>query len=161
MKLSKFQVPANDSRPDSSRKADLIQERLGAALRLAEEIAGQALPGNGPLTHHDIRAIIKLRRNRDHFFGAELFADPAWDMMLHLYSSCLSQHRMSVGALCKGAAVPATTALRWLTQLEDKGFVERRQDPIDGRRQFVSLTIAAREAMDSYFRFMPRGQPVI
>lgn len=155
-------MPANDGRPDTSRKADLIRQQLGAALRLVDEIAGlpQTIPGNGPVTERDIREIIKHRRARAHFFGAELFADPAWDMLLHLYASCLSQHRITVGALCDGAAVPSTTALRWLVQLEEKGFVERRQDPIDGRRYFVSLTVAAQEAMDCYFRSVPRGQPL-
>lgn len=162
MELSKIQAPANDSRPDNSHKADLIRERLSAALKLVDEIAGlpQAIPSNGLVTDRDIRSIIKHRRNRDHFFGAGLFADPAWDMLLHLYSSYLSQHRISVGALCEGAAVPATTALRWLTQLEQNGLVQRLQDPIDGRRYFVSLTIAARESMDGYFRSVPRGQPL-
>lgn len=163
VKLSKIQMPANDTRPDNSRKADVIRERLGAALKLVDEIAGipQAPLSDDPVTHREIRAIIKFRRNRDHFFGTELFADPAWDILLHLYSSHLSQHRMSVGALCEGAAVPSTTALRWLVLLEEKGFVERRQDPIDGRRHFVSLTVAARESMDGYFRSVPRGQPLI
>ena len=163
MELSKIRVPANDSRPDNSRKADLIRERLGAAFRLIDEMAGhpQEIPNNSPVSEQDIRSIIKYRRNRDDFFGAELFADPAWDILLHLYASYLAQQRMTVGALCEGAAVPATTAIRWLTQLEQKGIVERRQDPIDGRRYFVSLTIAARKAMDGYFRSVPRGQPLI
>lgn len=163
MGLSSIRTPVDDTRPDNSRKADLIRERLGAALRLVDEIAGvpQPIPSNDPVTEQEIRSIIKQRRNRDHFFGAEMFADPAWDILLHLYAAYLSQHRMSVGALCDGAAVPPTTALRWLAQLEEKGFIERRQDPIDGRRYFVSLTVTARESMESYFRTVPRGQPII
>ncbi len=159
VELSKVQMPANDSRPDNSRKADLIRERLGAALRLVDEIAGPppAIQNNDPITERDIRSILKHRRNRDHFLGLELFADPAWDILLHLYASYLSQHRMSVGALCEGAAVPATTALRWLVQLEMRGLVERRQDPIDARRCFVSLTIAGRDSMDGYFQSVPRN----
>lgn len=160
VELSKIQVPANDSRPDNSRNADLIRERLGTALRLVDEVFchPREIPNNAPVTDQDIRSIIRHRRNRDHFFGTELFADPAWDMLLHLYETHLSQHRMSVGALCEGASVPATTALRWLAQLEKKGLVERRQDPIDGRRHFISLTTVARESMDGYFRTVPRGQ---
>lgn len=163
VELRKIQAPANDGRPDHSRKADLIRERLGAALRLVDEMAGlpQQIPSNGPVTEREVREIIRHRRCRGQFFGADLFADPAWDMLLHLYASYLSQQRLSVGALCDGAAVPSTTALRWLTQLEQIGLVERRQDPIDGRRFFVSLTIAARESMEDYFRTVPRGQAVI
>lgn len=156
-------MAGNASASDNSRKADLIRERLGAALKLVDELAGfpPAVTDNGPATERDIRKIIKHRRIRDHFFGSELFADPAWDMLLHLYASHLSQHRMSVGALCEGAAVPATTALRWVTHLTEKGWVERRQDPIDGRRYFVSMTAAAQEAMEGYFRSIAVGKPVI
>jgi DNA-binding MarR family transcriptional regulator len=161
--LSNIRASVDENRPDNSRKADLIRERLGAALRLVDEIAGvpHAISSNDPVTDRDIRSIIKQRRNRDHFFGAELFADPAWDILLHLYAAYLSQHRLSVGDLCDGAAVPPTTALRWLAQLEEKGFVERRQDPVDGRRFFVSLTVTARESMENYFRTIPRGQTVV
>lgn len=114
-----------------------------------------------PITERDVRALIELRRKRDRFFGAELFADPAWDILLELYASYLMQQRITISRLCLAAAVPSTTALRWIAQLEKLGFIERRQDPMDARRYFCSLTIAARESMDAYFRTMPVGMPLI
>jgi len=64
--------------------------------------------------HKQVRAVIRARRARAQFFEATLFADPAWDMLLELFASELGTERMSVTALCAGAAVPPTTALRWI-----------------------------------------------
>nr|WP_280638933.1 MarR family winged helix-turn-helix transcriptional regulator [Sphingomicrobium aestuariivivum] len=49
------------------------------------------------------------------------------------------------------AAVPATTALRWIKTLTDKKLFVRRADPHDGRRVFVELSPDASRAMRGYF----------
>jgi len=54
-------------------------------------------------------------------------------------------------ALCIAAAVPATTALRWLKTLVSEGLFIRRADPHDGRRVFVELAPAASRALRRYF----------
>jgi len=56
-----------------------------------------------------------------------------------------------VSSLCIAAAVPATTALRWLKTMTDKGLFVRRADPHDGRRVFVELSPATSVAMRRYF----------
>ena len=134
-----------------------LRDRLGAALRIADQLSGppEAPFGNHSVTERYIRVMIKLRRHRDSFFGNELFADPAWDMLLELYASALGQLRVTVSSLCLAAAVPATTALRWITLLEAEGLIERRPDPIDGRRKFISLSEKALDAMNGYFRTVP------
>jgi DNA-binding MarR family transcriptional regulator len=104
-----------------------------------------------PVTARAVRALIRRRRLRDEFFAADLFADPAWDMLLDLYAATLERHRVSVSSLCIAAAVPATTALRWIKTLTDAGMFSRDADQLDGRRIFVSLTEQAREAMHRYF----------
>jgi predicted transcriptional regulator len=63
-----------------------------------------------------------------------LFADPAWDMLLDLLQAEIAQHRVPVSSLCIAAAVPATTALRWIKTMTDVGLFKRRADPHDGRR---------------------------
>jgi DNA-binding MarR family transcriptional regulator len=98
-----------------------------------------------------VRAVIRARRARAEFFKSDLFADPAWDMLLELFASELSNQRMSVTALCAGSAVPATTALRWIRTLEHDGLVIRRPDPLDARRVFVSLSRTAYSAMAALF----------
>lgn len=140
-----------------------LRDRLGSAMRIADRIVGPPVePICGQTVNEQyIRNMLKLRRNRDRFFGQELFADPAWDMLLELYASALAQFRVSISNLCIAAAVPATTALRWIKQLEDAGLIVRRPDPTDGRRCFISLSNQALEAMNSYFRTVPAGNALI
>jgi len=98
-----------------------------------------------------VRAVIRARRLRARFFDEELFADPAWDMLLDLLQAEIAQHRVPVSSLCIAAAVPATTALRWIRTMTDAGLFRRRADPHDGRRIFVELSPAASTAMRQYF----------
>lgn len=154
--FSDFLSPRSDDDTLSGR-ADDIRERLSSALRLVEEVASvpaSRLP-NQPVAETDIRALLKLRRNRGRFFKSELFADPAWDILLDLYAARLGQQKISVGSLCSAAAVPATTALRWISLLESQDLIERKADPMDGRRFHVALTGSALDAMASYFRTVP------
>lgn len=112
--------------------------------------------GAGPqLSVEAVRAVIQARRLRASYFAADLFADPAWDMMLELMKAELSQHRVTVSNLCAAAAVPATTGLRWLNALVDKGLFVRRDDPHDGRRAYVELAPETSQALRHYFAQLP------
>jgi DNA-binding MarR family transcriptional regulator len=56
-----------------------------------------------------------------------------------------------VSSLCIAAAVPPTTALRWIRQLTDRGILIRQADPVDGRRVFIALSDEAAEAISRWF----------
>jgi hypothetical protein len=98
-----------------------------------------------------VTAVIQARRLRARYFDDELFADPAWDMMLDLLRAELSHRRVSISSLSIAAAVPATTALRWLKAMTDKGLFIRRDDPLDGRRVYVELSAQCSRALRCYF----------
>ena len=98
----------------------------------------------------DVRRAIRARRLRDQFFGATLFEDPGWDMLLDLYAAELERGRVSVSSLCIAAAVAPTTALRWIARMTDTGLFERRPDLLDRRRAFMVLSDRASEAMRGY-----------
>jgi DNA-binding MarR family transcriptional regulator len=104
------------------------------------------------LTAAELRAIIRQRRLRERFFDAQLFADPAWDMLLDLMAAQLEHVQVAVSSLCIAAAVPPTTALRWIKSMTDEGLFERVADPDDGRRIFIRLSDQATHAMQRYFR---------
>lgn len=98
-----------------------------------------------------IQRIIRQRRLRARYFESEIFADPAWDILLDLTAARAEHRRVSVTSLCIAAAVPATTALRWISQMTDMGILVREQDEEDKRRAFIALSDGAADAMARYF----------
>ena len=98
-----------------------------------------------------VRDIIKTRRLRERFFDSELFADPAWDILLDLKAAMLERQKVSVSSLCIAAAVPPTTALRWITAMTESGLLVRQQDPDDQRRVFIGLSEETSAKLDDYF----------
>ena len=119
-----------------------------AANRNEEPAKGGDVP---PVSIEAVRQVIRARRLRARFFDEELFADPAWDMLLDLLQAEIAQHRVPVSSLCIAAAVPATTALRWIKTMTDAGLFRRRADPHDGRRVFIELSPDASQAIRRYF----------
>ena len=99
-----------------------------------------------------LRAMIRARRLRSTYLPADLFADPAWDMLLDLLQAELVQHRVPVSSLCIAAAVPATTALRWIKSMTDRGLLVRRDDPHDGRRVFIEMAPSTSAGLRRYFQ---------
>ncbi len=112
---------------------------------------GWPMESSATIRARKIRETIRQRRLREHLFPPDLFADPAWDMMLDLYATHLERGAVSVSSLCIAAAVPATTALRWLKRLTDEGCFIRKEDTRDHRRTYIFLSDAARRQMDQYF----------
>ena len=163
MELLRIETAQTDGTESVSRRMEVLRERLGSAMRLADQLAGapEAPAFNHAVTECYIHNMLKLRRHRDRFFAGELFADPAWDILLELYAAALGQFRISVSNLCIAAAVPATTALRWIKQLEDAGLIQRRPDRTDGRRHFIMLSDEALSSMNAYFRTVPVGASLI
>ncbi len=147
---------------DLTGVADDLRANLNNALRVVDSIpvrktaasAGDIRPAGVNAAY--VRTMIAERRQRDEFFPENLFADPAWDMLLELYAASLDQQRLSITNLCVSAAVPPTTALRWIGTLEATGLATRRSDPLDARRVFMSLSATGQEAMEAYFRSLMR-----
>jgi DNA-binding MarR family transcriptional regulator len=98
-----------------------------------------------------VKSVILGRRLRDKFFDAALFADPAWDILLDLYMAKLEQRRTSVSSLCIAARVPATTALRYINSLVERGMIVRTENHLDHRVVYVHLTEPTFETMRQYF----------
>jgi hypothetical protein len=104
-----------------------------------------------------VRRIIRQRQLRARFFSGELFADPAWDMLLDLTAARAEHARVSVTSLCIASGVPPTTALRWIGQMTEAGLLERVKDDTDRRRAFITLTDNAADAMARYFAELGRS----
>lgn len=113
----------------------------------------------GPSAILDEMALFELacrlygsRRERRHFFSEDLFGEPVWDMLLHLYCSEGRSETTTVSGLCYSSGAPPTTALRWLAELEKTGLVFRRPNPDDKRGMHVGLTDVGREKLSNYLR---------
>src|ERR1700740_2046231 len=64
----------------------------------------------------------------------ELFADPAWDMLIELSINQIHGRPISVSSLCVASKAPATTALRYISRMVEQGLLDREADPNDSRR---------------------------
>jgi hypothetical protein len=143
-----------------------ISEEVGriasalAALSEEDRAAADAAKGKVRIDAGLVRTMIRARRLRDQLFRSEIFADPAWDMLLDLFAARLENRRVAVSSLCIAAAVPPTTALRWIKSLSDQGLFVRIADAEDGRRVFIELSDGAAAAMEAYLRAAQRISPL-
>lgn len=150
-RLDRLLPPSGESddrsafRLESPRPAFAAQAQMDGSERLVRK--GRA-PTPDPRL---VRQIIRQRQLRGKFFAPELFADPAWDMLLDLTAARAEHLRVSVTSLCIVSAVPPTTALRWIGQLTEAGLVQRVEDERDRRRAFIALTDKAADGMAQYF----------
>jgi len=135
-----------------------LSEEENAALAGVTAIGNEEADAPGVDAAH-IRAMIRARRLREQYFRGELFADPAWDMLLDLMAARLEKNRVAVSSLCIAAAVPATTALRWIKALTDRGLFVRAADPQDGRRVYIELSDDTARALAAYLRAVQRISP--
>ena len=113
-------------------------------LRLRGRAGGLAIT---PLLAPEARLaaeILQSRRRRERVFGANLFADPAWDMLLELFVQEERGNPVHVSSLCMASAVPTTTALRWIGTLTEAKLLERRPT---GNNRKVEICLSRRARM--------------
>ncbi|MDP9056066.1 MAG: hypothetical protein M3N34_01850 [Pseudomonadota bacterium] len=96
--------------------------------------------------------IYEDRRRRVKLFGADLFGEPAWDILLDLFIATATGKQISVSSACIGSAVPSTTGLRWLAVLETRGLIVRENDDRDARRSHVRLSKLGHDQMEQYLK---------
>jgi hypothetical protein len=154
---------------DTRQGPDVSDQLRGIAsylIELAEkpDIGGQlthrsAIPLRSTVEADDLLALAWLareelheRRRRNSVFDAELFGEPSWNILLDLFVAQVNAKKISVTSACIAADVPPTTALRWLTVLEQNGLVQRLDDEFDQRRTWVGLTDSAFKKLSSYLR---------
>lgn len=113
---------------------DRREERFWTAIRFAQ-----------------VRAVKRDRACRAKYLPWELFAEPAWDILLELYSFELVGRFASEAQLIEKLAVPATVSIRWMKMLEVQNLISRFVDPEDSAAVQIQLTAQGLAAMDAYF----------
>ena len=105
----------------------------------------------------------ELRRSRQCFLDGDLFSEPSWDILLDLFASGIEGRKISVTSSCVASGVPRSTAMRHLTELEERGLVLRRSCELDGRVCYLSLTefggAKVRQALRHYAAMRLRREP--
>lgn len=87
-----------------------------------------------------VAQVRKLRMRRSDLFGAALFRDPAWDMLLELFVAHERREELTITSLCYAAGVPLSTGTRQFQQLEKHGLATREGDCDDTRRIIAKPT---------------------
>ncbi|MDB5715474.1 MAG: hypothetical protein JWO15_2871 [Sphingomonadales bacterium] len=91
--------------------------------------------------------IYRSRRDRERLFDNNIFADPAWDLLLDLFVRSERKEQVSISSACHAASVPEATALRYLKVLTEKNYVERVSHPNDKRSTMLKMTVFGRNLM--------------
>jgi hypothetical protein len=112
--------------------------------------AAVAPPEGRPNAAVFARQILSARGRIGNYIDADLFADPARDILLDLFVAGEEGRRISISSCCIAASVPPTTALRWIGMLKKRRLIQESVDPADGRRKWLSLTPDVHTAMRDY-----------
>jgi hypothetical protein len=102
------------------------------------------------LVEQHLSAILELRRARADLFGADLFADPGWDILLQLFAAWLNGRALNLDDL--ETVCPRTTVARWAAVLERKGLVTCNLDCADPRDFSLEISADAAAKMASLLR---------
>jgi DNA-binding MarR family transcriptional regulator len=127
----------------------LAQLTMGMPVRPAEHEVVQ--PERTEVSPDAVKWLINARRKRVRYISHDLFADPAWDILLDLFYAEITHRRVPVSSLCIASGVPATTGLRWIKSMAEQGILLRRPDQFDGRRVYVELAPEISQALRGYF----------
>lgn len=160
---------------ETALEAEVIAQDL---MRLAERLRGRiaqaanANPASEPCirqprkrrgagdSHVELaRQIYRMRRRRAAYWPEELFGEPVWDIMLDLYVRAYEGRDVSVTSACLASGVPQTTALRWVTLLEERGLVERHDAKHDLRVHYLRLTLDGARRIQHFLRDAGSCQP--
>jgi hypothetical protein len=134
---------------------DLWVEQLAKRISGIEALLGSNDPTAG-LDYSDealatvAERLYRARRRRARHFDPEMFAEPAWDMLLDLFIAKVRGKQMRTQSLCLASEVPETTALRWIGVLERNGLVARRLAEHDHRLRLIALTPKGYRVMRQY-----------
>jgi DNA-binding MarR family transcriptional regulator len=99
------------------------------------------------------RQIYHARKQRPRIMScADLFGEPAWDMLLELFIAAHERRDVTVTAACRASRVPISTAKRTLDVLQRREIVLKHGDAQDRRRVFVRLSPRGLAEFNRYFR---------
>lgn len=129
-----------NDQPIHRRRTDLAL--LQSAFRTIRPVA----PGAEARALDVARYEIEARRRRRRVFGEDegLLGDPIWDALLELFVAQADGRTVSTTSLVLAMHLPASTGLRWVDHMEERGLLTRAVDERDRRRCLIRPTEHAR-----------------
>ena len=121
----------------------IVEEPVAPLRRARTQVGGTALADH-------LGEIIADRDLRERYFKEKFCEGPAWNIIIDLAQAMALQKSISVTSACVAARGPATTALRYIAELEAEGMVVRKPDVADKRRYWLSLSDKAYFAVCDY-----------
>jgi DNA-binding MarR family transcriptional regulator len=104
--------------------------------------------------------LLMARRLREEVLGAELFSDPAWDILLDVYAAEAKGGKIQISSLAPVNGVPSSTARRWAHKLIELGLLERERDDRDHRLSYIRLSRHGHERIVLFIkRLLAKGPP--
>lgn len=133
--------------------ADLIPVNIALPLSVVERFVTEA-HASGQARESDrltlAKHILSGRRRREKFFPGIRFGEASWEMILDLYVTTMEGRKVDASGLCLASGVAPTTAVRYVELLVEDGYISRDADDQDGRRSYISMKPALRNAMEGW-----------
>lgn len=132
-------------------KLSLSRQEADTARRILSQLVNNGREPDVDLLH--LATVLRnSHKERPHFFAADFFGDPGWDIILSLYCAQGRGERLSITVLGRSAGLPQSTVSRWLPELIDKGLIERFKGEGDQRRVFLRLTRSGHGQVNLWLR---------
>lgn len=128
-------------------------EALAAALNAWKHTPPEQIARKNEAPRSDLAmlGLDHLRRPRQAVEPLGELDDVAWDLLRELLRAEKAGQRISVSALSISVQhISPTTALRRIRELVKAGHIVRNPDPMDARRDFVTLEPESRAALEQY-----------
>lgn len=95
--------------------------------------------------------LFRERRFRTEYFSdSDVFGEPAWDILLHLFQGHAYGRSIKIESIALATGLPATASLRWLEVLEKKGLVFAYREENEIGQIYVRLSSKGLQDMTRY-----------
>ena len=98
-------------------------------------------------------AMLEFRRTRSSILPPELFAEPAWDLLLELFIADAEGRRLTARQVCIRSGIAPSVMSHWLKHLPQSGFVTG-----DGQGDLDDLLTMSAGMLDSMEAMMEHAQ---
>ncbi|MDX3901591.1 MAG: MarR family transcriptional regulator [Sphingobium sp.] len=104
-------------------------------------------------TAAQVRRYLAARRKRDQH-ASGLFADPAWDMLLHLFAASLEGTQVTVREASLVATCPPKTSLRYLGLMAEAGLIGQKDHHHESRAKIIEITSEGQDLVLTFLTHM-------